>query len=82
MNTSLLLAALWAIVATVVALIPSRDRHWRAAYVLITVGIPIVGWVTYQNGPWVGLIVLGAGTSILRWPLIHLWRWLRRKTVN
>jgi hypothetical protein len=78
----LLLAALWAIVATVVALIPSRDRHWRAAYVLITVGIPIVGWVTYQNGPWIGLIVLGAGASILRWPLIRLWHWLKRKAAN
>ena len=78
----MLLAALWAIVATVVALIPSRDRHWRAAYVLITVGIPIVGWVTYQNGPWIGLIVLGAGASILRWPLIRLWHWLKRKTAN
>ncbi|MEZ5732642.1 MAG: DUF2484 family protein [Paracoccaceae bacterium] len=82
MTLSLVLACLWAIVATVTAMLPSRDHHWRAAYVLIALGIPILGWVTYQNGPWVGLLVLAAGASVLRWPLIYLWRWLRRKTVR
>lgn len=78
MSGSLLLACLWAVTATLIALLPSRDRHWRAAYLLIAAGVPILGWVTYQNGPWLGLIVLGAGVSILRWPLIHLWRRMRR----
>lgn len=78
MNGSLLLACLWAVTATLIAMLPSRDHHWRAAYGLIAVGIPILGWVTYQNGPWIGLIVLAAGTSILRWPVIHLWRRMRR----
>lgn len=82
MNSSILLACLWAVSATLIAMLPSRDRHWRAAYVLIVVGIPILGWVTYQNGPLLGLIVLAAGASILRWPLVHLWRWLRRKTAG
>jgi hypothetical protein len=79
MNLSITLACLWAVTATLIAMLPSRDHHWRAAYVLIALGIPILGYVTYQNGPWVGLIVLAAGASILRWPLIYLWRWLRRK---
>lgn len=82
MNASVLLACLWAIAATVTAMLPSRDHHWRAAYLLIAAGIPILGWVTYENGPWIGLIVLAAGASILRWPLIYLWRWLRRKSVR
>lgn len=82
MNASVLLACLWAIAATVTAMLPSRDHHWRAAYLLIAAGIPILGWVTYENGPWVGLIVLAAGASILRWPLIYLWRWLRRKAAR
>jgi hypothetical protein len=77
MNASILLACLWAIIATLIAVLPSRDHHWRAAYWLIGFGIPILGWVSYQNGPWVGLIVLAAGASILRWPLIYLWRRLR-----
>lgn len=75
---SLTLAALWALVATVIALLPTRI-HWPAAYALIAVGIPILGWVTYQNGPVWGLLVLAGGVSMLRWPLIYLWRWLRRK---
>lgn len=78
MNGSLLLACLWAITATLIAMLPSRDHHWRAAYGLIGFGIPILGWVSYQNGPWIGLIVLAAGASILRWPLIYLWRRARR----
>ncbi len=77
MNGSIVLACLWAIAATLIAVLPSRDKHWRAAYWLIGFGIPILGWVTLQNGPWIGLIVLGAGASILRWPLIHLWRRVR-----
>lgn len=75
---SIILACLWTITATLIALLPSRDSHWRAAYWLIGSGIPILGWVSYQNGPWVGLIVLAAGASILRWPLIYLWRRVRR----
>lgn len=78
MNESLILSCLWALTATLAALMPSRDHHWRAAYLLIAAGIPVLGWVTYQNGPLIGLIVLAAGVSILRWPLIHLLRWLRR----
>ncbi|MCB2093747.1 MAG: DUF2484 family protein [Rhodobacteraceae bacterium] len=82
MNLSLVLACLWAIMASLAAMLPTRDRQWRLAYVLIGLGIPVLGWVTYQNGPWVGLLVLAAGVSILRWPVIYLWRWLRCKTAR
>ena len=79
MNISIILAAAWAVAANVIAMFPSRDHHWRAAYILIAVGIPILGYVTWQNGPWIGLAVLVAGMSILRWPVIYLGRWVRRK---
>ncbi|MCB2126254.1 MAG: DUF2484 family protein [Rhodobacteraceae bacterium] len=82
MSGSILAACLWAVTATLIAMLPSRDRHWRAAYGLIAAGIPILGWVTYENGPWTGLMVLAAGASILRWPLIYLWRWLRRRAAD
>ncbi len=79
MSLSLILAALWAVVANVLAMAPSRDNHWRRAYVLIAVGIPILGYVTWQNGPWIGLIVLAAAMSVLRWPLYYLGRWIRAR---
>ena len=78
MNFSLILAAVWAIAANVIALFPSKRNHWPAAYVLIAVGIPILGYITYQNGPWIGLLCFAAAGSILRWPVIYLVRWMRR----
>lgn len=77
MSLSLILACIWALGANVLAMIPSRDNHWRRAYILIAIGIPILGFVTYQNGPWIGLLVLAAGMSVLRWPVIYLSRWVR-----
>lgn len=71
MTLSLMLSCLWALVATVVALLPSRF-HWPAAWALIGSGIPLLGLVTYQNGPVVGLLVLAGGVSVLRWPVIRL----------
>lgn len=78
MTPPLIAAALWAVVANLIALTPSKRGHWPAAWVLIAVGIPIVGWVTYQHGPLIGILILAAGASVLRWPVIYLWRWLKR----
>jgi hypothetical protein len=36
-----------------------------------------LGYVTYENGPWIGLLALAAGMSVLRWPVRYLWRWMR-----
>jgi hypothetical protein len=77
MPGSLILACIWAIFANLLAMTPSRDNHWRLAYGLIALGIPILGYVTYQTGPWMGLVVLIAAMSMLRWPMIYLWRWVR-----
>lgn len=79
MSLSLILACLWAVTANVLAMTPSKDNHWRRAYVLIGLGIPLLGYVTYENGPWIGLVVLLAGMSILRWPVIYLTRWTKAK---
>ena len=78
MSLSLILASLWALSANIIAMTPSRDYNWRNAYILITIGIPILGFVTLQHGPWVGLLVLAGGCSVLRWPVIYFMRWLRR----
>lgn len=80
MSTSLILACLWALAANILAMTPSKDHHWRNAYILIAIGIPLVGYVTWQNGPFAGLIALAAGISVLRWPVIYFGRWLRRNS--
>lgn len=79
MTLPLALCLLWLILANLIGMLPSRDRHWRAAYGLISVGVPLLGWLTWEAGPVVGLVVLAAAASILRWPAVFLWRWLRRK---
>ena len=79
MNLSLILAAAWFIIANVIALIPSKHHHWPQAYMLIAVGVPLLGYVTYQNGPLIGLLVFAGGVSILRWPVLYLWRWIKGK---
>jgi hypothetical protein len=78
MTPSLIAAFLWLVLANVVGMFPSKHNHWPSAYVLIALGVPVLGWVTYQNGPFFGLIALVGGASILRWPLVYAWRWLRR----
>lgn len=79
MSVSLILAALWALAANILAMIPSRDNHWARAYVLIALGIPLLGYVTYENGPWWGLAVLAGGMSVLRWPVIRFGRWVKAR---
>ena len=82
LNWSLIAVFMWVILANAIAILPSKRNHWPAAYGLIAIGIPILGWVTYENGPWIGLIAMAAGISILRWPVRYLGRWVRRKTVG
>ncbi len=77
MTAALIGGFLWLVVANLIAMLPARDQHWRAAYGLIAVGIPLLGWVTWTAGPLWGLLFLAGGASVLRWPLIHLWRGLR-----
>ncbi len=79
MTPPLIAAFLWLIVANLIAMLPSRDHHWRNAYILIAIGIPLLGWVTYVNGPIWGMVILAGGASVLRWPLIYLWRWIKRR---
>lgn len=82
MSLSIILACLWALIANVMAMFPSKDNHWKNAYGLIAIGIPIVGYVTWQHGPWIGLLVLAAGMSVLRWPVIYLTRWIKGRVAR
>ena len=77
---SVILGCLWVLVANLVAMLPSRDHHWTAAYVLIAVGLPLLAWIVASAGVWIGLVFLAAGVSILRWPFVYLARWVGRLT--
>ncbi len=79
MSLSLILASAWAVLANLLAMLPSRDNYWARAYFLMALGVPILGYVTLENGPWWGLAVLAAGMSTLRWPVIYLGRWMRAR---
>ena len=70
---------IWLIAANLLGMVPSRDNHWRRAYALIAVGVPLLGWMTYSFEPWVALVFLAAGASVLRWPLVYLARWVRER---
>ncbi|MEM6939898.1 MAG: DUF2484 family protein [Pseudomonadota bacterium] len=82
MSLSLLIACLWALAANVIAMTPSRDHHWRNAYVLISLGVPLLVWIFWVHGPWVALLVFAGACSILRWPVIYAVRWCRRLMVQ
>ncbi|MEJ6398434.1 DUF2484 family protein [Yoonia sp. 208BN28-4] len=82
MTLSLIAACIWIVLAAVLAMLPSNDDLWRRAYFLIAIGVPLVGWVTYENGPWIGMAVLAAGMSFLRWPMLYLGRWVKRQIVR
>ena len=79
MKLSLIALFLWLLVANVLAMIPSKDNHWRRAYGLIAVGVPLLIWVFWENPIWVGILALLAGMSVLRWPVIYLGRWVRAR---
>lgn len=78
MKLSLVALFAWLVLANLLAMLPSKDNHWRRAYGLIATGLPLLVWVFLDNTAWVGLLALLAGMSVLRWPLIYLGRWIRR----
>ena len=79
MTLPLALCLIWLIAANLIGMLPSRDKHWRAAYVMIAIGVPLLGWLTWVAGPVVGMVFLAAAASILRWPMFFLWRWIRKR---
>ena len=79
MNISLVLTCSWALVANVLAMTPSKIYDWRHAHILIGIGIPLLGFVKFENGPSIGLVVLIAAMSMLLWPFVHLSRRIKSR---
>ncbi len=77
MMLPLIAGCLWLIAANLIAMFPSRDHHWTNAYILIEIGVPLLGWIGWTHGPLVALAFLLGGMSVLRWPVYFLARWFR-----
>ena len=75
----LLSIGLWVVLAFAMALLPSNDNHWRRAYVLIAIGVPLLIWIFWQHGVLLGVLGLVVGGLVLRWPVYFAWRWVREK---
>ena len=82
MNISLVLTCFWALVANVLAMTPSKNYDWRNAHILIGIGIPLLGFVTFENGPSIGLVVLIAAMSMLLWPFVNLSRRIKSRVIG
>lgn len=78
MTLPLILALGWCLAANLIAMLPSRDHHWRAAYALMALGAPILIGLFLQNGWPVAMAFVLAAGSILRWPVWFVLRWVRR----
>jgi hypothetical protein len=76
---ALVAGLVWLIVANLIGMLPSRDRHWTSAYVLMAFGLPILIWIAIAKGPIWAALFLGAGASVLRWPLVYVWRWVKSR---
>ena len=74
MTASAILIGLWVVLAFVMAAVPSNDNHWRRAYVLIALGLPMLGWIVWAEGLLMGLLGLTVGMLVLRWPVYFLWK--------
>ena len=74
-----ILIGLWVVLAFVLSAIPSNDNHWRRAYVLIAVGVPLLVWIMWRDGFLMGAIAFIVGCSVLRWPVYFFWQRLKRR---
>jgi len=79
MTASLIFFLAWAAIANLLAMIPSKDNLWTRAYILMALGVPLLIWVAWENHWITTLICLAAAASVLRWPMIYAWRWVKRR---
>lgn len=79
MSLSVVFALIWLVVVNVRGMFPSRDHHWRFAYGMMGLGVPLLVFLWWENGFWYALVAFVLAGWIMRWPVIYGWRWLRRK---
>ncbi|NVO54579.1 DUF2484 family protein [Rhodobacteraceae bacterium B1Z28] len=73
MDYSILFAALWAICATIVALLPMRLQFPPGIVLLICAPVLIV-WLGYDYGWIISVLAFAGFVSMFRNPIRHYWR--------
>lgn len=76
MTLSAITGALWAIAATIVAMLPMRLQYFPGITLLILAPI-LIGWIAIDFGLIVGALVLFGFLSMFRNPLIYFYRKFR-----
>jgi fatty acid desaturase len=71
MNWPVVIAALWVLAATVVALLPMRMQYVPGVALLLVAPVLII-WLAVLYGWWVGVLALLAFISMFRNPLRYL----------
>ncbi|MCP5087376.1 MAG: DUF2484 family protein [Rhodobacteraceae bacterium] len=78
MNTAIILAAVWIVTGTIVALMPRRF-HPRFAIPLLAAAVLLVPYLWIAGNPFLAVMFgLGVG-SILRWPFFYITRMVLRQ---
>ncbi|GHA52742.1 hypothetical protein GCM10008927_17990 [Amylibacter ulvae] len=73
MSWSILLAAIWVICSTVVAMFPMRWQMKPGFLLLVAAPILII-WIGYDYGGWISVAGLAAFVSMFRNPLRYFYR--------
>ena len=73
MSLSLILACLWVLAATVVAMLPMRRQFLPGGTLLFLAPVLIVV-IWWDHGAWFGVPALLGLLSMMRNPLRYLWR--------
>lgn len=73
MSAALILACLWAIAASVVALLPMR-RQMAPGLVLLVAAPVLIVWIGIDHGMWWALAALAGFASMFRNPLMYFGR--------
>jgi hypothetical protein len=73
MSLSLILGAIWAVMATIVALLPMRRQFIPGVTLLIAAPVLII-FIGFQHGFWIAALGLLAFLSMFRNPLRYLMR--------
>ncbi len=73
MSLSLTLAAIWAVLATIVALLPMRHQ-FKPGFLLLVTAPVLIWFIGSQHGFWIAGLGLAAFLSMFRRPLVYYLR--------